>query len=138
MAFAPLVVSGALTIDGSDVSEQVKSFRFFGNRVEVPIPAVFHSDVSYAAGPASWFVEIEYISDTDSTALTQVLWTAITTSPHTITVSGTVRPGAVSASNPRWHGTAVVSGWGLGGGVYELGTESVTFPMTAAPTQATS
>lgn len=138
MAFAPLVLTGSLTIDSVDVSAQVKSFRFSGSRVEVPIPATFDTDTSYAAGPGSWQVEIEYMSDTDSTALTQVFWTAITTAPHTVTVSGTVREGAVSASNPRWYGTAVVTAWGLGGAHSELGVESVTFNMTAAPTQATS
>ena len=138
MAFAPLVLSGSLTIDGVDVSAQVKSFRFAGTRVNVPIPATFDTDMSFAAGPGSWQVEIEYLSDVDSDALTQVFWLAMTTAPHLVEVSGTVRAGAVSATNPRWYGLAVVTSWGLGGGHYELGTDSVVFNLTAAPTQSTS
>jgi PKD repeat protein len=138
MAFAPLVLSGGLTINDVDVSQQVKAFRFAGTRVNVPIPATFDTDMSFAAGPGSWQVEVEYLSDVDSSSLTQVFWSAMTTAPHTVTVSGTVRAGAVSASNPRWYGTAVVTSWGLGGGHYELGTDSVVFNLTAAPTQSIS
>lgn len=138
MAYAPLVLAGALRVNDADVSAQVKEFAFGGDRVEVNIPAVLGGDMSFAAGPAQWFVTIRYMPDTDAAALTQVLWTAMTTSPHTITVSGTMRDGAVSASNPRWHGTAVVTQWGLGGRHYDLAEESHTFKMTAAPTRATT
>lgn len=138
MAFAPLVLTGALTIGGTDVSDQVKSFRFSGTRDVIQVSPTYTADYGFAGGPARWQVDIEYMADTDAAALTQVFWTAITTSPHTVTVSGTVSSGAVSASNPRWHGTAVVVSWGLGGKHYDLATESVSFPLTAAPTQATS
>ena len=138
MAFAPLVLYGTLTIDGTDVSEQVKSFRFFGDRETVEIPAAFGTDYSYAAGPARWGVEVEYMSDTDATAVTQLFWTAMLTDTATVTLTGTVREGAVSATNPKWTGVAVVSTWGLGGSNGELGLESATFQLIAQPTQSTS
>ena len=137
MAFAPLILTGNLTIDGVDVSDQVTAFKFSATRDQVEIPATLGQRKSFRAGNDMYEVEIEYLSDVDATAITQVLWTAIADADGTIDVAGTFRPGAASASNPEWTATAVVTGVGIGGTVNEVGTDSQTFPLTDRPTQVT-
>jgi len=138
MAFAPLILTGNLSIDSVDVSDQVTAFKFSAARAQIEIPQTFGTRMSFAAGNDSYEVEIEYLSDTDSTAISQILWTALADSTGTIVVAGTFRPGAVSTTNPQWTGTAVVTGAGIGGEVNTVGVDSQTFPLTDRPTQVTT
>lgn len=135
MAFAPLILTGNLKINDTDVSDQVMAFKFLGARDSVEIPATLGVRKSFRAGNDSYEVEIEYLSDVDATAITQILWTALADPDGTIEVAGTFRPGAASATNPEWTGTAVVTAAGIGGTVNEVGTDSQTFPLVDRPTQ---
>lgn len=137
MAFAPLILTGNLEIDTVDVSEQVTSFKFSATRDQIDIPATFGTRMSYAPGNDTYEVELEFLADTDTTAITQILWTAIADATGTIDVAGTFRPGAVSATNPQWTATAVVTGVGVGGEVNTVNTDSQTFPLLDRPVQVT-
>lgn len=138
MAFAPLILRGNQTIDATDVSDQVTSFKIMGTRDQIDIPATFGSKASYAAGNDTYEVEIEYLSDMDATAVTQLLWTELDDTDGTVVLTGTFEDGAVSAANPEFTMTAVVTGVGVGGEVNTVGLDSQTFPLTGRPTQATS
>lgn len=142
MAFEPLLLTGNLKINDVDVSDQVTSFAFTGTRDSIEIPATFGQRKSFRGGNDSYEVEISYLSDVDTTALTQIFWAALadadgTPEAGTVEVSGTLRPGAVSATNPEWSGVALVTGTSLGGEVNTVGTDSQTFPLQDRPTQST-
>lgn len=138
MAFAPLILKGNQEINGVDVSDQVMSITFRAARDRIEIPATFGLRKSFAAGDDSYEVEIAYLPDVDATALTQIFWTALADDEGTITVGGTMRAGATSASNPRWTAEAVVTQMAIGGGVNTVATDRVTFPCLDRPTQPTS
>lgn len=137
MAFAPLILRGNLEINGTDVSDQVTSFTIRGARDTIDIPATFGTPKSFAGGDDTYEVEIQYLPDVDTTALTQIFWTALSDDDGTITFGGTMRFGATSATNPRWTGTALVTAVGIGGQVNTVATDSVTFPCVDRPTQST-
>lgn len=138
MAFAPLILKGNLSVDGSDVDDQVTSFKFMGERDQVTVPATFGARSSSKAGNDTYTVEIAYLQDQDSAALTQVFWDALADGDGTVTIVGSFESGAVSASNPSYTATAVVTEVGMGGAVNEVGQDTVTFPLTDRPTKATS
>jgi hypothetical protein len=138
MAFAPLVLTGDLEINDTDVSDQVKGFVVKASRDSIEIPATLGTRKTFRAGNDSYEVEIMYLQDVDATALSQIFWTALADAEGTITYGGTVRPGGAGAGNPRWVGTAVVTGVSIGGEVNTVGEDSVTFPCTDRPTQSTS
>ena len=138
MAFAPLILTGGLEIDGTDVSDQVMSFEIRAMRDRVEIPATFGTRKSFGAGDDEYEITINFLQDVDASALTQIFWTAIGDADGTITFGGTARSDAVSASNPRWEGTAIVTETAFGGQVNSVAEDSVTFPCTDRPTQATS
>jgi|TARA_R110000803_G_scaffold127414_2_gene194856 hypothetical protein len=135
MAFAPLILRGNLTIDTVDVSAQVTQFKFAGARAQIDIPGTFDTRPSFAGGYDTYEVAIDYLSDTDATALTQIFWTALAADPGTIVVAGTFRTGVVSADNPLWTATAQVLMSSLGGEVNTVGLDSVTFPCLDRPIQ---
>jgi len=137
MAFAPLILRGNLKIDGEDVSAQVTEFKFAGERAQIDIPGTFDTRPSFAGGYDTYTVEIAYLADTDTTALTQVFWSKLAADPGTITVSGTFRAGEVNADNPEWSATAQVLMTSLGGEVNTVALDSVTFPLLDRPVQAT-
>lgn len=136
MAFAPLILRGNLQIDGADVSAQVTQFKFAGVRAQIDIPGTFDTRPSFAGGYDTYEVAIDYLADTDSTALTQVFWAALASDPGTIVVSGTFRAGEVSGTNPMWTATAQVLMTALGGEVNTVALDSVTFPCLDRPVQA--
>lgn len=135
MAFAPLILTGNQTANGTDVSDQVMAFKVTGARERVQIPATFGLRRSFRAGDDTYEVQIDYLSDTDSTSLSQVFWDAIGDVDGTIELTGTMRPGAISATNPAFTMTAVVTGVGIGGTVNTVGVDSQTFPLTDRPAQ---
>ena len=138
MPFAPLILKGNLEINGTDVSAQVTSFKFTAERATIEKPATFGSRKSFAGGEDTYAVEIEYLQDVSADSLSMIFWTAVAAEPGTITVSGTLRDAAVSADNPTFEATALVTGSGLGGQVNEYGVDSQTFPLLDRPTQVTS
>ena len=138
MAFAPLVLTGTPEINSTDVSEQVMEIVFSGSRDAVNVPATFGSSPTFAAGNVTYEVEIRFLQDIDATAISDILFDALADSTGTVTVGATVRSGAVSATNPKYEATAVVTDWNLGGEVNTVGTTSVRFPLTGRPTVATT
>lgn len=138
MAFAPLICKGAPKINSTDVSLQVTAITFKGSRETIDIPATFGARSSKAAGDDTYEVEISLLQDTDATAVADILWTELATTNGTITVEATLRAGAVSETNPKYTGTAIVTGWELGGEVNSVGVLTVTLPLTGRPTKATT
>jgi hypothetical protein len=137
MAYAPLVLKHNTEIDSTDVSDQVISIKFMGTRDDVVIPATGGAAKSHAAGDADYSVEITLIQDVDSSAISEILFAALADADGTIEVSGTMRAGAVSASNPSYTADAVVTGWELGGGVNTVGQHTITMPCVARPVRGT-
>lgn len=139
MAFAPLKCTGTKKIGGTDVSAQVTSMTFYGERDQVVIPETFGTDESFAAGAQRWFVRIEFLQDVDAAAISMVLFDAFDDADGELTVAATLRDGAVSAANPELQATAIVTNTGdIGGRVNEIVTGSVTFPLLAKPVAAES
>lgn len=138
MAFSPLILKGNLTIDSTDVSDQVTSFTFNGERDQVNIPATFGQRSSFLAGNDTYTVDIAYLQDQDDAALSTIFWDALADADGTIEVAGSFETGAVSASNPLFTATAVVTGAGMGGDVNAVGVDSQTFPLQDRPVKSTS
>lgn len=138
MAFAPLILTGNQTANGVDVSDQVMAFKVVAARERVQIPATFGLRRSFRAGDDTYEVQIDYLTDTDTTSLSEIFWDAIGDVDGTIELTGTMRPDPISATNPAFTMTAVVTGAGIGGTVNTVGVDSQTFPLTDRPTKDTT
>lgn len=149
MATTPLVILtgnikiGADELSAVDVADAVTSVKFNGARAVVAIPATLATgEEGRQAGSATYEVEIGYLSDDSSaTSLNMILWDAldpIENPTGELYVEATLRPGAVSASNPKWSGRFIVTGSAFGGEVGAVATDSQTFPMTGRPVRETT
>jgi hypothetical protein len=139
MAFAPLILKGNLELGGTSVASQVVSFMIRGTADTITIPATFGARRSAAKGDDTYELEIEFLQDTDTAAISQILWTELADADGELTFSGTFRSGLVSATNPEWAGTAIVVDMGdLGGTVNTVGTATVRLPLKDRPVRATS
>lgn len=138
MAFAPLILRGNLTAGGDSVGVQVTSFTLRATRDDVEIPATFGARKSHAAGDDDYEIEIAYLQDIDDDALSEIFWAAVADDAGTIEFGGTFKPGAVSATNPLFTCTAVVTGVGRGGQVRTVGQDTQTFPLVGRPVKTTT
>ena len=151
MAGGPIVVIGNLKIGASsatatEVGGVVSSFRLQGTREIVPIPPVLTATVrDNRVGWSDWTLAISFYSNPDATSasfLTRLLLAAMVDTaaspPGSLYYEGTLKGGTVSTSNPKWSGRFLVAGVGYGGQVGEVSTDSQTYPLTAAPTEAFS
>lgn len=142
-----LVLTGALGLGGTGTdfltgqslhSDEVTSFKVLAAVDTVEVPATMTTPIHGRGGAVDYSVTISYLSNDIASTLFRQLWAALTTSTKTLSFSGTMRTGAISATNPVWYGTMVVTEASLGAAMAGLSTGSATFPMTGAPTKATT
>ena len=102
MAFAPLILRGNLKVNTADVSDQVMQFKFTGARTTIDVPATFGKRQSFEGGTDTYQVQIDFLQDVDATALSIIMWDALTDTVGTIEVAGSFRDAAISADNRKW------------------------------------
>lgn len=143
MATTPLVLTNpVVTIASTVFTDAVSAITIAGAANEVAIPATGSTPESVRRGSVKYTCALDYFSnDTSLTAeLFSVLWTALTDSAGNgqLTVVASLHGGTISATNPSWTFTIVVTEASLGGKVGDLSADSQTFTMTGPPVRATS
>lgn len=126
-----LTVPGAASID---VSDQVTGIKITAAAAMLDIPPTGSTGASSRKSSVKWNAQIDYMgNDAASTDLARIFYAALLDTDGYLGISGTMRAGAASSINPRWFGSVVTSGLGLGGTQEQLVTDSQTFPFVAAP-----
>jgi len=126
-------LEGALTLNGTDYSDEIVMFEINEQRITTRKRATFgNASRSEKAGDYQATITIEFIRDVVSAALAQELRTALLTDSAELTWSARFTDAAVGADNPEYSGSLVVTEVGFGGVVGEENTSRVTFPITAA------
>lgn len=142
----PLILRGNLRIGTNDttavaVGNEVTDFTVSATADIITIPPTMNNPTGYRGGAAAFSVKIGYLS-TDGTdgVLFPILWAAISspTGNKQLYFEGCLRDAVISAANPLWTGTLIVSGANVGGTVQTVSVDSLTFPLTGAPVIQTS
>jgi|GEM_PF-5253480 len=133
-----MILKGNIEIESTDVSDHVASLTFMGSRDSVKLRPTYGVQGSFAGGDATYECAIDLNQGVEATDLSMILFDELADADGTITVSGTFQAGAVSVSNPKFTGTALVTDFEIGGEVNTEGTSAFTFPLLARPTKATS
>lgn len=124
-----------VTFGVTDLSSYVTSVTLNTTYEIVETTAFGNTARTRVAGLADNNVSLEFNQDYASGALESVIYPTLGTA-----VSITVKPvaGAVSASNPAFSFSAVISEWTpLNGAIGELATASVTWPISGVITKTT-
>jgi hypothetical protein len=125
-----------VTFGTTDISSYVTSVTLGTTLDVVETTAFGNTDRTRVAGLADNSVALEFNQDYATSALEATIYPTIGTA-----VSMTVKPvaGTVTASNPAYSFSALVSEWTpLNGAVGELATASVTWPISGVITKTTS
>lgn len=139
-----LVLTGSLAFGGTGTddltsdavhSDEITSFKVTANVDTIEVPATMTTPIHGRGGAADYSLTISYLSNDIAGTFFRQLWSKLGT---TLTFSGTMRSGSISATNPVWYGSFVVTEASLGAAAQQLSTGSTTFPMTGAPTKATT
>ncbi len=117
-----------------DVSDQITGIKIMGAANMLDIPPTGSTGLSHRKSSVNWQAQLDYMAnDAASTDLARIFFVALLDTDGYLGISGTMRAGAASSVNPRWFGSIVTSGMGLGGTQEQLVTDSQTFPFVAAP-----
>lgn len=134
-------LTGALTINSTDVSAYVSSMTIRRERVSVTVPATLGNlRETQKAGALRESLEIRFHSDFAAASLWADLYDAIDTDSAELAFSGLrFDDAAVSSDNPEFSGTFVVLGVDSIGEVSALRQQTQTYPITdAGITKSTS
>ena len=137
---ARIVLTDAkVTINGVNLSDHIASITINESADVVETTAFSNTAKTRVAGLRDNSVTLEFHQDFASSSVEQTI-NGSTTLVGTVTaIVVTPTSGSVSATNPSYSFSALVSEWqSLSGSVGELSTASVTWPISGAITKATS
>ena len=135
---ARLVLTNAQVVFGtnSDLSDHISSLSLSTSYDIVETTSFGNVAKTRIAGLADNSATFEFHQDFATSSVEQIIYPLLGTA-----VTCTVKPvnGSVSATNPSYSFSVLISEWTpLNGGVGELATASVTWPISGAITKATS
>lgn len=115
-----------------DVSANVTEYRITTNREAVNKPATLATGVaSTDAGARSDTLTITFFSDHAAASFWAMLYDVISTDSSVMKFEGTFNDGAVSASNPKFGGKAVLLSLESGTPVGQLRQQTISLPIVA-------
>ena len=134
---ARLVLNNAYIVFGTnDLSDHISNVSLQTSYDIVETTSFGNTAKTRVAGLQDNSVTFEFHQDFATSSVEQVIYPLLGTA-----VTCTVKPvnGTVSATNPSYTFSVLISEWTpLNGGVGELATASVTWPISGAITKATS
>jgi hypothetical protein len=113
----------------------VKSLTLNYSRAEVDSTCMTDEGISRLVGLRDWNIDLEFAQDYATGALDSILYTAMTTTKASLTV--TIRPTTadVSANNPNYIGEGLLFDYTpASGGVGDLGTASASIRCAGGTT----
>lgn len=129
------LVNEYVAINGVNMSQHVKSATLTLDAAALDSTAMGDSWTENIGGLKSGSLTIAFNDDFAAGAVDVTLWPLFGT-----VTTFEVRPdaSAVSATNPKYTGSVLIAGHGLGGSVGDLAAKSVTYPTSGAVTRATA
>tara|TARA_R110002051_G_scaffold1606_4_gene8826 strand:+ start:1102 stop:1509 length:408 start_codon:yes stop_codon:yes gene_type:complete len=131
-----MLYNASVVINSVDLSDHVTSITFSENAAELETTAMGDSNVTRIGGLLDGNIDLEFNQDMQ-TSETQATIRSLVGTVTTVVVKSDAA--AVSAANPSWTFSALVTEWpSVNGTVGELATASISWPLTGAVVQAVS
>jgi len=124
-----------LVLNAVNLSDHVKSAVLTVDAAQLDSTAMSDSWTEMIGGLKSGSLAVTFNDDYASGSVDATIWAALGT-----VVTFEVRPdaGSVSATNPKYTGSVLISQHTTGGGIGELAAKSLTFQTSGAITRATA
>jgi len=131
-----MLYNASVVINSVDLSDHVTSITFSENAAELETTAMGDSNVTRIGGLLDGNIDLEFNQDMQTSETQATIRTLVGTVTTVVVKSDA---SAVSAANPSWTFSALVTEWpSVNGTVGELATASVSWPLTGAVVQAVS
>jgi len=126
----------SVVVNSIDLSDHVTSITFTENAAELETTAMGDSNVTLIGGLKSGSIDLEFNQDMQASE-TQATIRGLLGTVTTVVIKSDAS--AVSAANPSWTFSALVTEWpSVNGAVGELATATVSWPLSGAVVEATS
>ena len=131
-----VLTNASVTIGGVDLSTWVTSVTLDTKYDILETTAMNSTAKTRIAGLADNSITVEFLQDFATSAVEQTIYPLLGTATTVVILPVTSTPGVL---NPKYTVSALVSEWTpLKGGIGELATASVTWPVSGAITKAYS
>ena len=126
-------LEGNITFGATDYSDQIHALRINTTRTSVAQKPTFaNARESEAAGAIKETLTIMFKSSMAAASFWAELWDVIHSDTAELAFSGTLVDAVVSADNPEYSGTIVVTALETGGDVGSAREQTQTYPVTLA------
>ena len=124
-------LEGNITIGATDHSADITSIVITGTKATTEGGKTFaDASPTVEVGGAEYSVTINFNHDEgDASNVFATLYTAFLTDSSEVAFTGTFKDEAVSATNPEWSGTIIVTDLDIGGTVGDKKQQSKTYPV---------
>jgi hypothetical protein len=130
-----VLTNAFVKIGAVDFSDLIASVEFSDEAEEVETTAFGDTGRTRVGGLRDQSVSLDFHVDFDAASVDATIGALVGgTALIEIAPKGT----AIGADNPKLSGTILVTEWGWGGGVGELATKSVTWPVVGTLTRGTA
>jgi hypothetical protein len=122
-----------ITINATNLSDHCKSVTLTVDAAQLDTSAMGDTYTEMIGGLKSGTLSLTFNDDFAASNVDATLWPLLGT-----VVAFELRPtsAAVSATNPKWTGSVLISQAAVGGGVGELAAKSLTFQTSGTITRA--
>jgi hypothetical protein len=118
-----------------DFSDYIASIEFTDEAEEISVTAFGDTGQRRVGGLRDQSVSLDFHVDFDPSEVDDVIGALV---GSTAAIEFAPKGTAIGTANPKFSGTVLVTEWGWGGGVGELATKSVTWPVDGVLTRGTA
>lgn len=131
-----MLYNASVQVNSVDLSDHVTSITFTENAAELETTSMGDSNITLIGGLKSGSIDLEFNQDMQASE-TQATIRGLLGTVTTVVIKSDAS--AVSAANPSWTFSALVTEWpSVNGAVGELATATVSWPLSGAVVEATS
>ena len=124
------LTSTVTTVNAVDYSDHLKGATLVVDAAQLDTTDFASSGwMEYIGGLKSGTLSLEFMDDLADNDLDEELWAILGT---VVTFTCKLVTGAISASNPEYQGSVLITGHSVGGTVGDLAGKSLSFPTSGA------
>ena len=135
MAGRTVLTNVHVKIAGVDFSDYIASIEFSDEAEEIETTAFGQTGRTRVGGLRDQSVSLDFHQNFDPSEVDATIGALV---GGTAAIEFLPKGSAVGTANPKFTGSVLVTEWGFGGGVGELATISVTWPVDGVLTRGTA
>jgi hypothetical protein len=118
-----------------DFSDLIASIEFSDEAEEIETTAFGQTGRTRVGGLRDQSISLDFHVDFDPAEVDDTIGALV---GSTAAIEFAPKGTAIGTANPKWSGNVLVTEWGWGGGVGELATKSVTWPVDGVLARSTA